>query len=121
MPTPTTAPTPTTPPTPTAVPTPVPPPEATAEEAGTAEAGGETVKATRPAPTLQKPARVTVVVFPWGDVWITGKPQGAAPVKDHTLKPGRHQIGAGQGTPTETKTVRLGPGQRKTISFDLTK
>ena len=67
--------------------------EATTEEAGTAETGGETVKATRPAPALPKPARVTVVVFPWGNVWINGKPQGAAPLKDHTLKPGRYQIG----------------------------
>jgi serine/threonine-protein kinase len=120
VPAPTTAPTPT-PPTAVPKPTPVPTREATTEEAGTAETGGETVKATRPAPALPKPARVTVVVFPWGNVWINGKPQGAAPLKDHTLKPGRYQIGAGQATPTETKTVRLGPGQRKTISFDLTK
>lgn len=123
VPAPTTAPTPTPPRTPTAVPTPTsaPTPEATAEEAGTAETSGETVKATRPAPALPKPARVTVVVFPWGNVWINGKPQGAAPLKDHTLKPGRYQIDAGQATPTKTQTVRLGPGQRKTISFDLTK
>jgi hypothetical protein len=108
-------------PTPTAVRTPVPAPDATAEEAGTAETGGETVKATRPARALPKPARVTVVVFPWGKVWINGKLQGAAPLKNHTLKPGNYRIGAGQATPTKTQTVRLGPGQRKTVTFDLTK
>jgi len=121
-PAPTTAPAPTPAPTPTVVPTPavVPTSEATAEEGDPAETSGEAVKDARPAPALPKPARLTVVVFPWGRVWINGKLQGSAPLKDHSLKPGRYQIGAGQDTPTETQTMRLGPGQRKTVTFDLT-
>jgi hypothetical protein len=32
----------------------------------------------------------------------------------------RDETGISQGSPTKTKTVRLRPGQRKTVSFDLT-
>jgi hypothetical protein len=63
---------------------------------------------------------LTVVVFPWGEVWINGKRRGAAPVKNIALKPGRYKVSAGQGSPQETKTVRLREDQRKTIQFDLT-
>jgi serine/threonine protein kinase len=129
---PTTAPTPTTAstPEPTAAPAPEAAPEAIPDATGAAETQGEedtsaaqsgdTAKDARPAPALPKPARLTVVVFPWGDVWINGKAQGPAPLKDHALKPGRYQIDAGQGIPTKTRTVRLNPGQQQTVSFDLT-
>ena len=78
-----------------------------------------------PEPTDQvldpiEPARLSIIVFPWGDVWVDGKRRGAAPVKDIALRPGRHKISAGQGRPTKTQTVRLREGDRKTLQFDLT-
>ncbi|MDH3201429.1 MAG: serine/threonine protein kinase [Myxococcales bacterium] len=68
-----------------------------------------------------RPAQLTVVVFPWGDVWINGKPRGPAPLQRASLKPGRYSISAGQGAPSKSETVRLRAGQRKTVHFDLTR
>jgi hypothetical protein len=68
-----------------------------------------------------RPAKLTVVVFPRGDVWINGRLRGAAPLRNESLKPGRYKIGVGQGRPSETQTVDLRAGQRKTILFDLGK
>ncbi|MFW2388921.1 MAG: serine/threonine protein kinase [Polyangiales bacterium] len=73
------------------------------------------------APVALAPASLTVVVFPWGDVWINGKPRGSAPLKSLSLKPGRYEIGAGQGKPTVTQTIRLRPGQQKRLRLDVTK
>jgi len=67
------------------------------------------------------PARLNVVVFPWGQVWINGKPRGSAPLKNLSLDAGRYKISAGQGAPSRTRTVRLRAGERKTVQFDLTK
>jgi hypothetical protein len=61
-----------------------------------------------------------VAVFPWGEVWINGKPRGTAPLKSQAMKPGVYKISAGQGSPSKTQTIRLRPGQRKTVVFDLT-
>ena len=74
-------------------------------------------KAPPPAPAS---ARLTVIVFPWGSVWINGKREGAAPVKNKSMKPGRYRIGAGKESPSKTQTVHLRPGQRRTVQFDLT-
>ncbi|MGB5219776.1 MAG: hypothetical protein WBN60_02020, partial [Polyangiales bacterium] len=68
-----------------------------------------------------RPARLTVIVFPWGNVWINGKRKGAAPLKNEPLKPGRYKIGVGQDAPFKSQTIRLRAGQRKTLDFDLTK
>jgi hypothetical protein len=66
------------------------------------------------------PAHLTVLVYPWGSVWINGKPRGPAPLKNEPLKPGRYKISAGQDGPSQTRTVPLRQGDRKTIRFDLT-
>ena len=76
---------------------------------------GAKVSAAAPAP-----GSLTVIAIPWGKVWIDGRPAGASPLKDHTLKPGRYQVSAGQEGPSKTQTVRLRPGQKKTLRFDLT-
>jgi len=76
--------------------------------------------ATRPSSTTPSPANLTVVVFPWGNVWINGKARGAAPVKNASLKPGRYRISVGRGSPSKTETIRLRPGQHKMLEFDLT-
>ena len=75
----------------------------------------------RPKPAVQAPATLTVVVYPWGEVWINGKPRGAAPLKNLSLKPGRYQISAGQGEPTVTQTIRLRSGQQKKLKLDVTR
>jgi len=72
-------------------------------------------------PATPAPARLTVFVFPWGSVWINGKLEGEAPVRNRSLKPGRYQISAGKGSPSKTRTIRLRAGQRRTVEFDLTK
>jgi hypothetical protein len=72
-------------------------------------------------PAYLRPARLTVVVFPWGKVWVNGKPYGPALLMNEPLKAGRYKISAGQQSPFKTQTVRLRAGQRKTVEFDLTK
>lgn len=100
-------------------------PGETAEPNDTGETNDTHETKPAPEPTDQvldpiEPARLSIIVFPWGDVWVDGKRRGAAPVKDIALRPGRHKISAGQGRPTKTQTVRLREGDRKTLQFDLT-
>jgi serine/threonine protein kinase len=98
------------------------PPEPERSEA-TVDAASETVSAEEPPLAIPsvRPASLTVVVFPWGDVWINGRRRGTAPLKNISLEPGRYKIGAGRGKPSKTKTIRLREAQRKTVQFDLTK
>ena len=92
-----------------------------------AEAVADTEAVTDPAPPPRqtapppKPATLDVIVVPWGNVWINGKPRGSAPLMDARLKPGRYRISAGQGEPSKTRTVRLRPGDDKTLNVDLTR
>ena len=89
------------------------------------DTAAETPTASKPEPRAEPaalgPASLTVVVYPWGDVWINGKPKGVAPLKNLSLKPGRYVIGAGQGKPTVTQTIRLRPGQKKKLKLDVRK
>lgn len=79
-------------------------------------------KAKRAAPPAAlPPGNLTVVVYPWGDVWINGKPRGPAPLKNVSLKPGRYKISAGQGRPTVTQTIRVRSGEKKKLKLDVTK
>ena len=99
-----------------------PPPAPVAEGGDAADvpieaaAGDPTAK-----PVVQAPrrGRISVAVFPWGDVWIDGKPQGKAPVRNVALPPGRYKVSAGQGEPSKTRVVRLKEGQRLKVQFDL--
>ncbi|MEM8609272.1 MAG: protein kinase [Myxococcota bacterium] len=75
---------------------------------------------TTPPRVREKPAVLSVVVFPWGDVWIDGERVGKAPVLEKALKPGRYVIGAGEKRPTQQRTVRVRAGQRRKVTFDLT-
>jgi hypothetical protein len=78
------------------------------------------VKRASPAPAVP-PASLTVVVYPWGDVWINGKPRGAGPLRNLSLKPGRYRIAAGQGEPVVSQTIRLRSGEERKIKLDVTK
>ncbi|MGB5695717.1 MAG: serine/threonine-protein kinase [Polyangiales bacterium] len=89
------------------------------EREGAAPDEEESTGNAQPAVTTVTPARLTVLVHPWGSVWINGKPRGFAPLKNQPLKPGRYKISAGQRTPSQTQVVRLTEGQRKTIRFNL--
>ena len=73
----------------------------------------------RATPATPSPAHLTVIAIPWGSVWIDGKGVGSSPLKNKSMKPGRYVVGAGQSSPTKTQTIRLRPGQRKTVKFDL--
>ena len=99
----------------------VDPPVDAVANAPPAEEAPEESDAALPRPVAKPPApaRLTVLVSPWGNVWINGRVRGAAPLKNASLKPGRYKISVGQGTPSKGRTVRLHPGQRKTVRFDL--
>ena len=109
---------------PAAVPEPPPTPAATAPAATKpplepAPASAEPASPAEPVAEAPKPARLSIAVFPWGDVWIDGRPRGRAPVRNLALPPGRHKVSAGQGEPSKTRVVRLKEGQRRSIQFDL--
>ncbi|MGB5809225.1 MAG: hypothetical protein WBG86_01770, partial [Polyangiales bacterium] len=94
-------------------------PDASDESTGAARQ--DTAASTgEPAEKAVAPARLSVEVFPWGEVWINGRRRGTAPLKNIVLKPGRYRVAAGRDSPTETRVVRLRPGQRDTVRFDLT-
>jgi len=92
---------------------------ATAGEEPAAETAAAAAPAAEPDAEGPKPGRLSVAVFPWGDVWIDGKLRGRAPVQNVVLPPGRHKVSAGQGEPWKTRVVRLKEGQRLGIKFDL--
>ena len=75
---------------------------------------------TKPAVARREPAKLSIVVFPWGNVWVNGERLGAAPIRNKTMKPGRYTIGVGENGPSKSRTVRLKPGDRRTVRFDLT-
>jgi hypothetical protein len=102
--------------------TPAKPEEVLAEDSPRDAAIPAASKPRRTAPAVPvAPATLTVVVYPWGDVWINGKRRGAAPLKNISLKPGRYRIGAGQGNPTVTQTIRLRSGETRKLKLDVTK
>ncbi len=77
-------------------------------------------KPRRAAPAVAAPPAVlTVIVYPWGDVWINGKSRGPAPLKNVSLKPGRYRISAGQGAQTVTQTIQLRSGEEKRVKLKL--
>ena len=101
---------------------PAKPEEVLAEDSPREAAIPAASKPRRTAPAVPvAPATLTVVVYPWGDVWINGKRRGAAPLKNISLKPGRYRIGAGQGNPTVTQTIRLRSGETQKLKLDVTK
>jgi serine/threonine protein kinase len=61
---------------------------------------------------------LSVVVQPWGNVWIDGVWMGRAPVKARLPK-GRHVVKAGRDLPTTTRIVRLEAGARREIEISL--
>ncbi len=72
-------------------------------------------------PVAARPPRkgwLTVVVQPWGNVWIDGKYFGRAPVRAR-LDKGRHVIAAGHELPRQKRVVRVQPGARKEIELTL--
>jgi serine/threonine protein kinase len=74
-----------------------------------------------PAKPKVAPAKLTVVVIPWGEVWVNGERRGTSPVRNLSLRPGRYRVAAGQGKPMVSKVVRLRSGQSQTLELDVTK
>lgn len=79
---------------------------------------------TPPEPVLAEPSArngrgwLSVIVQPWGNVWIDGVWMGRAPVKARLPK-GRHVVKAGRELPTATRIVRLEAGTRREIEISL--
>lgn len=70
-----------------------------------------------------QPGTLMVVVVPWGDVSVDGKPQGPTPLPPISLPPGPHsvsvrnpELGASRGA-----SVTIKPGQPSSVKFDLRK
>jgi hypothetical protein len=73
----------------------------------------------KPKPVVPKRATLTVKVFPWGNVWINDKPMGRAPLASRKMAPGRYKVSVGRQKPEQTRTVKLRPGGREVLDFDL--
>ncbi|MEM7437071.1 MAG: protein kinase [Myxococcota bacterium] len=85
--------------------------------------GATQAKSSPPKATVdpKTPARLTVTVVPWGNIWINGKPWGPAPLDSERLPPGTYKVSVGQRAPDVTRRVRLRPGQKRTVRFDLSR
>jgi serine/threonine protein kinase len=93
----------------------------TGTDAGAETAPGPTAKPTpETPPTASPPSRgwLTVIVEPWGNVWIDGKYFGRAPVKAR-LRGGRHVVEAGRDIPSRKQVVRVRPGDRQEVTLAL--
>ncbi len=73
----------------------------------------------KPKPVVPKKATLTVKVFPWGNVWVNDKPMGRAPLANRKMAPGRYKVSVGRQKPEKTRTVKLRPGGREVLDFDL--
>ena len=69
---------------------------------------------TRSARASEAPATLSVIVIPFGDVWVDGRHVGTAPL-DVEVPAGRHVVAAGEGSPTKRTTVQVTPGQRRRV------
>jgi eukaryotic-like serine/threonine-protein kinase len=93
------------------------PAEAAAPEPQREEALDEPV---RPRPTRQS-AELSVVVLPFGEVWVDGKHVGQSPLRSLKLAPGSHEVGVGEGRAREKRTVHLSAGEREELVFSAAK
>ena len=84
--------------------------------------GSITLRATLEAiPAKQEPAYLTINATPWADVYVNGAPVGQTPIGSLEVEPGTHTVRL-VCPPLEaeqTKTVTVGPGERKPVSADL--
>lgn len=75
-------------------------------------------------PVHREPSRhirrgwVRIVVQPWGNVWIDGTYMGRAPLTARLSK-GRHIVEVGRELPALKRAVRVQPGARKEMAFNL--
>jgi serine/threonine protein kinase len=59
-------------------------------------------------------AEVTVVVFPYGDVWIDGRRVGSSPATSK-VPAGTHRIAGGRVAPEKETTVNLAPDESRQV------
>jgi len=72
-------------------------------------------------PVEQEPAYLTINATPWADVYVDGAAVGQTPIGSLEVEPGTHTVRL-VCPPLEaeqTKTVTVGPGERKPVSADL--
>jgi serine/threonine protein kinase len=72
------------------------------------------VQAPADKPSPDAPGELRVVVVPFGDVWVDGRPRGHAPVLVR-LPPGNHEVAWGDGRPDGHRNVRLAPGAHEKV------
>jgi eukaryotic-like serine/threonine-protein kinase len=87
------------------------------------------VRSEAPAPSSSAPAEaqqnsgsaeLTVVVFPYGDVWVDGRRVGSSP-STSKLSAGSHRIAGGRTSPEREATVVLAADESRQVVLSLTK
>lgn len=99
---------------------PVPTPEASSPSLPSMVGAPAETGARGPATTALRRGRLTVGVFPSGNVWLNGRARGAAPLTLE-VRAGRHTVGVGTERPTVRRHVRVRAGQESKIVIDLAK
>ena len=65
-------------------------------------------------------ARVTIIVFPEGHVWVDQQLRGETPPQlELNLAPGQHVIAAGRDAPVQSRVVDLAAGSTQLLRFEL--
>jgi eukaryotic-like serine/threonine-protein kinase len=85
-----------------------------ARPSGTVSAPVTSASAETGAQRTSGTAEVTVIVFPYGDVWIDGRRIGASPATSKVLA-GTHRIAGGRTAPERETTVNLAPDESRQV------
>ena len=80
-------------------------------QASTTSANSSTTKSRRP-------ATWTIVVLPFGDIWLDGQRLGSAPLT-RQVSPGMHTLAGGQGSPEKVQWVNAKAGKKQRIVISL--
>jgi serine/threonine-protein kinase len=91
----------------------------------TATGPGNTQRRAPPAPSRTSSARtanatLTVIAFPYGEVWVDGKSVGSSPAV-LTLPPGRHVVSGGRTIHERQAVVELTPGDTRQVVLSWAK
>lgn len=71
-------------------------------------------------PTAAASATLTVIAFPYGEVWVNGKRAGSSPAS-LKLPPGRHVVSGGRTIHERQAVVELAPGETRQVVLSWAK
>lgn len=122
-------------PSPTAAPSADPTAAATGAPTAATQPGPRPPVGTRPRPAPSEtsapsaavdegaPGTLQVIVVPWGNVVVDGKPHGSTPIAPVSLTPGTHSVVVTNSElgAQRSATVKILPGKSHSVKFDLKK